>query len=156
MRRLRPLGDGSQVLETCSSASCMITCLIYFTSQKLSAMTEPIYSDPRVSVRKTKGRLQWNRCSQPLMESQWTPELVGPGEQTALLLEQGPALPKHPSPWPVCYYRFTPSGWNVARMKGGGKEQLEKGRLLQLRPVYLDICWLQFSQGWGVGKIPAL
>lgn len=49
-----PLGDGSQVLGTRGSAFCVITCLIYFTSQKLSAMTEPICSDPRVSVRQTK------------------------------------------------------------------------------------------------------
>lgn len=50
--------DRSQVLGTYGSTSCVITCLIYFTSQKLSAMTEPIYNDPRVSVRQTKRRLQ--------------------------------------------------------------------------------------------------
>lgn len=35
---------------------CMITCLIYFTSPKTSAVTEPIYSDLALSVRQTKGK----------------------------------------------------------------------------------------------------
>lgn len=85
---VRHLSTWSQVLRASSIASCMITCLIYFTSQKLSAMTEPIYSDPRVSVRQTKGRLQWNCSPNPLMESQWTLEPMGLEEQTAPLLER--------------------------------------------------------------------
>lgn len=37
--------------EPAAALFCMITCLIYFASEKLWAMTEPIYGDPRVSVR---------------------------------------------------------------------------------------------------------
>lgn len=62
-----------------------------------------------------------------------------------------PLYPNTTLPGPVCYYRLTLSGWNAARLKGGGKKQWRKGRLLRLRPMYLDICLLQFSQGWGMG-----
>lgn len=50
--------EGVKCWEPAEALFGVITCLIYFASQKLSAMTEPIYSDPRVSVRQTKGRLQ--------------------------------------------------------------------------------------------------
>jgi len=49
---------GVKCWEPAQRFLCVITCLIYFTSQKVSAMTEPIYSDPRVSVRQTKEELQ--------------------------------------------------------------------------------------------------
>ena len=68
---------------------CMITCLIYFTSQKTSAVTEPIYSDLALSVRQTKGRRPAMKPPpvQPLMESQWTC-----GSRSGLGLETAPPL----------------------------------------------------------------
>lgn len=55
-----PRGRSATGVKRCEPAAalfCMITCLIYFASEKLWAMTEPIYGDPRVSVRQSKGRL---------------------------------------------------------------------------------------------------
>lgn len=80
--------------------------------EKMSAMTEPICSDPGVSVRQTKRRLQWNRSPQPLMESQWTSEAGGSAraDSPAIRVEDPLYLQQPPSPLPVCYYRFTLSG----------------------------------------------
>lgn len=44
--------------EPAAALFCMITCLIYFASQKLWPMTEPIYGDPRVSARQSEGGLR--------------------------------------------------------------------------------------------------
>lgn len=42
---------------------------------------------------------------------------------------EDPLYPNTTSPQPVCYYRFTLSGWNGTWLKGGGRKVEEKGEV---------------------------
>lgn len=145
VRNLRPFGNRSQVEGTNGSASCVITCLIYFTSQKLSAMTEPIYSDPHVSVRQTKGRLQWNLPAASNGISMNPRAGRSERADSPTIRESRTRLPEHPLPQPICYYRFTLQGWNAASLKRGEKEAEKMGGYFNF-----DQCTLTFARASSV------
>lgn len=147
--------DACKKSRVCGIASCVITCLIYFTSQKLSAMTEPIYSDPRASVRQTKGRLQWNCSPQPLMESQWTPKPAGPREQTVPAIRAEDQLcPNTPRLGPSVIIASLSQGETAPGWKKGKKPPRKGGGYANL-----DLCTLtlaRYSSVEGGSKIAAL
>lgn len=103
-------------------------------------MTEPIYSDPRVSVRQTKGRLQWNLPAASNGISM-NPQAgrSGRADSTAIRAED-PLYPNTPYLSPSVIIASLSKDEMPPAWKERKKRSEKNGRLLQLRPVYLDIC----------------
>lgn len=118
-----PRGPRVKCRGPAAALFCVITCLIYFASQKRSAMTEPISSDPRVSVSRPK---EGGNESAPAASNGISMNLRASGSGCAdspAIRAAVPLRPNTTSLRPVCYYRLTRRRRNAARLKGGGGEQ---------------------------------
>lgn len=81
------------------------------------------------------------------------------GADSPAIRAEDPLYPNTTSPRPVCYYRFTLSGWNAARLKGGGEGAAEKRggySNLDLRTLTFGCSSTVSVGGWGGDKIAAL